>query len=395
MEDNPFASVRILIADDIPTMRKILLSMLRSLGYRNIAMAEDGEEAWAIITNEKIDLVISDWNMPKKTGIELLHLIRSTREYENLPFIMVTGEVDEANVAQAAEIDVDSYILKPFVPKELDEKINTVLTYQNDPSEYQKLLNKARKLSEESKAYEAMDYYVAAIKLNPEKVIAYCFMAQLHEQIGDRDKARAMYEKALSMIPRYIRALDGLSRIYAEEGEKKKLFQVLSILINISPRNPERQFNLGKLAMEVGDQKKARSSLLKAVDLAPYDEDLLCETGKLFLDNGMLDEAGKIFDMLLAKSPKNQDYLNCRGEIYTKRGEYEKARILFTKALNIVENETTHYNLAKLYIALGSRRLADYHLEAALIVNPDYKQARKLLGKVEEMVARIKAHKAK
>jgi len=394
LEENPFASVRIVIVEDIATMRKILLSMLRYLGYRNIIVAENGEEAWNIITKEKIDLVISDWNMPKMTGIELLHKLRSTYEYENLPFIMVTGEVDEASVAQAAEIDVDSYILKPFVPKELEEKIVLVLKNRNNPSDYQRLLNTARRLSREGKTAEAMSYYMAAINLDPEKPIAYCFLGQLHEQLSDRDKARTAYEKALSINPRYIRALDRLSRIYADEGEKKKLFEVLSILINISPRNPEHQFNLGKLAMEIKDKERARSSLLKAAELEPGNEERLYETAKLFLNNDMLDESEKLFDILMAKSPKNRNYLNYSGEICRKRGKYDKARNLFMTALNMAEDETTHYNLAKLYIAMGSKRLADYHLEAALIVKPGYREAQELLGKVEKMVAEVKARKA-
>lgn len=395
MEENPWASVRIVIADDIVTMRKILLSMLRYIGYRNIAVAEDGQEAWEIISKEKVDLVISDWNMPRMTGIELLHKVRSTYEYENLPFIMVTGEVDETNVAQAAENDVDSYMLKPFVPKELEEKIKFVLENRNNPSPYQRLLNSAREVGREQKPAQAMAMYKAAIAMEPAKPVAYSFLGQLYEQMGQRDKARATYEKALSLNPRYIRALDGLSRIYSEDGSKKKLLYVLSVLINISPRSAENQFRLGQLAMEVGEKDRARGPLLKATELEPENEERIFEAAKLFLGAELLDEAEKLFDMLLAKSPKNQLYLNCCGQICRKRGKYDKARNYFTTALSIAEDESIHYNLARLYIELGSRRLADYHLEAALILNPDFKDARKLKARVEEMVARVKAARAK
>jgi two-component system chemotaxis response regulator CheY len=395
VEENPFAKVRIVIVDDAASMRKTLLYMLRYLGYRNIAVAEDGKEAWEIITKERIDLVISDWNMPGMTGIELLYRIRTSSEYERLPFIMVREEMDEESLAQAAGIDLDSSILKPLVPKELEEKIALVLNNRNNPSDYQRHVNTARELVRENRSEEALSQYGAAIALDPERAMAYSFLAELHEQLSERDKARSAYEKAVSVNPRYIRALNGLTKIYSEEGSKEKLFLVLSLLIDISPEDPERLFILGKLAMEINNKERARSYLMQAVELEPHNEERLYEAAKLFLDSEMLDETEKLFDILMARSPRNYDYVNCSGDICRKRGKYDKARNLFMTALKLAEDETIHCNLARLYIDMGSRRLAEYHLEAALILDPDYSEAQELLDRLEELIAEVKAFKAR
>lgn len=394
MEEIPYSDIRILIADDVSSMRKILLSMLRALGYRNIAVAEDGLEAWSIIRGEKIDLVISDWNMPRMTGIELLHKIRSTKGIEDLPFIMVTGEVDEGSVAQAAEVEVDSYILKPFVPRDLDEKINVVLGRRKNPSDFLKLLNNGRELLNEGLYGEALKYFKAAVSLEGDKPVGHFYLGQLYEEQGDDVLAKAAFLKATSINPKYIRALDGLARIYEREEDSQRLYEVLRVLIYISPRNVDRLMRLGRLALLVGDKEQARISLSRVADMESKDEPLLHEIGRLFLDNDMIDDAERIFDTLLARNPQNQDYLNCSAELCRRTGKYEKARTLYMRALSMGEDETIHFNLARLYAEMGSRRLAEYHLESALTIKPGFKEARKLLDRLEVAISEFKAQKA-
>ncbi len=392
--NNTHSDMKILIADDVPTMRKILQSMLRYLGYKNFTIVEDGVEAWEVLENDQpIDLVISDWNMPRMTGIELLHKIRSTFKYENMPFIMVTGEVDEASVARATEIDVDSYILKPFVPKELDDKIASVINNRNNPSDYQKLLYAGRALSRERKINEAITYFNAAIGMAPGKPIAYCFMGQLLEDTGDLSNAKNYYLKALSRNRSYIRALDGLARIYELVGEKKGLFDVLNLLIKVSPLNVSRQLALGRLALEVDQKERARVCLKRVAELEPGNEEQLFEVGTLLIEHNILDDAEGIFASLLQKSPKNAHYLHASGEIFRRLGMFERARNMFKMALDIAPNEQIHYNMARMYVSLGSKRLAEYHLEHALMIKRDFKEAKILLGRLDELIEKVKKQK--
>jgi len=120
------ASMNILVVDDFATMRRIVRNILKQLGYNNIFEADDGTAAVEVLKKEKIQFIISDWNMPQMPGIELLKTVRSTEEWKTLPFLMVTAEGQKENVLEAVKYKVSNYIVKPFTPEVLMEKINKI-----------------------------------------------------------------------------------------------------------------------------------------------------------------------------------------------------------------------------------------------------------------------------
>jgi two-component system chemotaxis response regulator CheY len=115
--------MRILIVDDFSTMRKIIKNILRQLGFENIVEADDGTTAWDVLNKDNIEFIVSDWNMPKMTGIELLRKVRASEEYADTPFLMVTAEAQQENIIEAVQAKVSNYIVKPFTPETLGEKI--------------------------------------------------------------------------------------------------------------------------------------------------------------------------------------------------------------------------------------------------------------------------------
>jgi two-component system chemotaxis response regulator CheY len=118
--------MNILVVDDFTTMRRIVKNILKQLGYVNIHEADDGASAIEVLKREKIHFIISDWNMPQMSGIELLKTVRATEEWKDLPFLMVTAEGQKENVIEAVKNRVNNYILKPFTPETLMEKINKI-----------------------------------------------------------------------------------------------------------------------------------------------------------------------------------------------------------------------------------------------------------------------------
>ncbi len=119
-------SMRVLVVDDFSTMRRIIKNILRQLGFTNIVEADDGTTAWEVLNKEQIDFVISDWNMPKMTGIELLRKVRASEEYADVPFLMVTAEGLQENIIEAVQAKVSNYIVKPFTPETLGQKIDKI-----------------------------------------------------------------------------------------------------------------------------------------------------------------------------------------------------------------------------------------------------------------------------
>lgn len=118
--------MQVLIVDDFSTMRRIVKNILRQLGFVNIAEADDGVTAWEYLQKHKIDFVVSDWNMPQMTGIELLRKVRADPKLGNMPFLMVTAEAQQENILEAAQAKVSNYIVKPFTADTLKKKIDKI-----------------------------------------------------------------------------------------------------------------------------------------------------------------------------------------------------------------------------------------------------------------------------
>ena len=120
--------MRILVVDDFSTMRKIVKNILRQIGLENVVEADDGTSAWDILNRDNIDFIVSDWNMPKMTGIELLRKVRASEEYADIPFLMVTAEAQQENIIEAVQAKVSNYIVKPFTPETLQQKIEKIFS---------------------------------------------------------------------------------------------------------------------------------------------------------------------------------------------------------------------------------------------------------------------------
>jgi len=116
-------NMNVLVVDDFATMRRIVKNILRQLGFTNIIEADDGKAALYILKKEKIDLILSDWNMPEMPGIELLKAVRSDDELKDIPFLMVTAEADKENIIEAVKLGVSNYIVKPFTAETMSEKL--------------------------------------------------------------------------------------------------------------------------------------------------------------------------------------------------------------------------------------------------------------------------------
>jgi len=120
-------SMKILVVDDFATMRKVVRNLLKQAGYENIVEAEDGVVALRTLKTQKIDFVISDWNMPNMTGIDLLRAVRADSDLAKMPFLMVTAEALQDNVITAVKAGVNNYIVKPFTAEVLNEKITQIM----------------------------------------------------------------------------------------------------------------------------------------------------------------------------------------------------------------------------------------------------------------------------
>jgi two-component system chemotaxis response regulator CheY len=118
--------MRILVVDDFSTMRRILKNILKQIGYTDIDEAEDGNGALAKLRQDQYDLMVSDWNMPNMTGLDLLKAIRTDSALSGIPVLIVTAEAKKEDVVEAIKAGVNNYIVKPFTAEALREKIEKI-----------------------------------------------------------------------------------------------------------------------------------------------------------------------------------------------------------------------------------------------------------------------------
>ncbi|MDX9873357.1 MAG: chemotaxis response regulator CheY [Spongiibacteraceae bacterium] len=124
-------NMKILIVDDFSTMRRIIKNLLRDLGFTNTAEADDGHTALPMLQNGNFDFLITDWNMPTMTGIDLLRAVRADAKLKSLPVLMVTAEAKRDQIIEAAQAGVNGYVVKPFTAAVLKEKIDKIFERVN------------------------------------------------------------------------------------------------------------------------------------------------------------------------------------------------------------------------------------------------------------------------
>lgn len=120
--------MKVLVVDDSPTMRRIVVQMLKRLGYGDISEANDGKEALGMLQGGSgFELLLTDWNMPIMNGMELVQAVRSDDQLSSIPILMVTTRNMKQDIVAAMRAGVNNYVTKPFDPKTIKEKIDKVL----------------------------------------------------------------------------------------------------------------------------------------------------------------------------------------------------------------------------------------------------------------------------
>ncbi len=119
-------NMKVLVVDDMVTMRRIVKNILKQLGFGNVDEAENGQEALQKLRADTYGFVVSDWNMPVMTGIDMLRAIRADEKLKTLPVLMVTAEAQQSNLIEAVQAGVSNYIVKPFTAETMQEKIGKI-----------------------------------------------------------------------------------------------------------------------------------------------------------------------------------------------------------------------------------------------------------------------------
>lgn len=373
-----------LVVEDAYNMRRSMKSMLRHLGAANIIECEDGEAAWKILNSSEVDFIVCDWNMPRLPGLELLRRVRDSAEFRDIPFLMMTAEVSEARIVQAAETEVDGYIIKPFMAKTLEEKIQKILKNKEKPSEFDTHMKRGLNMMESAMYDTAAEEFEEALNLRPDSARARQALGEVYMKKGDMREAERWLAEAARANPQYIRVYESLAQLCSETGREDSALDFLERACEISPNNAQRQLKLGKLYKRMGEDEKADNAFQLALQNDRLNADLHTEIGEIYLDGGDSTKAAAAFKSSL-NILENVHVYNRLGIALRKKGRYKDAIKEYNKALKLApDDEVLHYNIGRAYMENGDRSQALGALRQALKLDPEFKECKDLIDQIME-----------
>lgn len=380
---NPETNMTFLVVDDQFNVRRMVVNFLRSFGYTKFVDASDGAKAWDKLQAHPVDFIICDWNMPRVPGIEFLRRVRNHEKYRSLPFLMVTAEMAGDMVAEAAEWQVDEYVLKPFKADTLKAKIDLVLERRSNPSELDQALMGGSAHLRQGRVEEALKLYEYALTLNPNSARTHAALGEALEMAGQQDQAIGHYQESVGISKRFLRGHDNLARVFKTRGDTEKAEEHSRQATEISPRNSKRQLALGKLLLEKGDNKAALKAMRMAQEHAGQDAEVMTEVGEALLNAGLNTEAAEAFSGARDIDPGQVHIYNRLGIALRRQKKFDQAVVQYQQALEVApEDENLHYNLAVALAESGKRKPARKALSDALRLKSDFAEARALLQRL-------------
>lgn len=373
--------MKVLIVDDMENMCKSIRNMMKILKYgSSYTLCYSGELALKAMKQKDFDLAIMDWNMPKMKGIEVLEHIRNDKKFRDMPVIMITAESNKEIVAEAAESDIDAYILKPLTVKSLENKVKGVIDKYNNPPEFMLLLKEARELLEKGEIDEAIEAAKKAIVAEPKSSRPIRVLGALFYEKNDILNAEKCFLRAAKMNRLDVFAYHHLGEIYLKKNDLEKAGKFFEKAMKISPRHYQRAFNFAKRLLANNNLTKAKPLFNKVFDLAEEPLAQKEEVAFLYLKNKHYEDSLELLEELEGHYPERLDILLTISRIYSNFKQPGKVIDYSNKILKIEpDNFEANLLLAKSYMKIKQVMRADEILRKLEKLMPENEEVKKLL----------------
>lgn len=371
----------VLIADDMPNMITTIRGMMKYLNYGGKFLpAANGEEAWNILKKEPVDLAILDYNMPVINGGELLNRIRESEDLRDLPVLMVTAQANMEFVAEAAESEIDAYILKPATVKVLGDKILSVVEKANHPSPMVFHLKEARRYDKAGDMDGAIEEAQLAAEANPTSSRPLRELGYYYMRKDDLQSAEKCLRKAVEMNSMDVVAFHHLGTLHVKRNDMETASGYFEKAMSISPRHVPRAVYFGTTLLERNMVEDAVQVFEKALNLSGNNTELQEEIAGYCIEKGAKTYGAKLLESILRKKPDREDLTPVLGITFQELGEYSKALTYLNRAeKHDGRNADVKLHLAEVYLALGKSIRAEKPLKDILEVDPENEKALNLL----------------
>ena len=378
---------KILVVEDNQMMRKMLESMLMGLGYRNCCSAVDGVDAWDKIQAGDVDIVLCDYLMPGMNGLELLRHIRQTKQFCDMPFIMITGADKRSDLMRSIQAEVDYYLIKPPNIAQLAELLKNAVTRLKNPSDFDKFMSRGKYYFLNAELDEALRHFEMARLVHPDSALPYYYLGLTYLQLNNEKNAELNFKKSLIIESQFISSLLALADIYQVRGDHANLEGCLAKVMEVLPDAFDIQIGLARACTRSGNMERAALHLSSAQQLAKNNAEQIQEVLDCYIEAGLLDEA----DLLFGRKVQDDDnektilFLNRLGVRARKMKNFEKAKFYYTSCLKLdPQNKNVNYNLATLFFLQKDYVAAESYLRKILRSHTDFQEAQELMDAIQQ-----------
>jgi Flp pilus assembly protein TadD len=372
-----------LVVDDQFNMRRMIVNFLRHYQYSNFIDASDGLRAWEKLQTSRVNFIISDWNMPNMTGLDLLKKVRGSQKLKDIPFLMITAEVVDEIVAESIEYGVDGYITKPFQAETLLGKIDRILEKRANPAPIDIAIRSGKQALMDGNNQEAVESFKKAVEISPDSPRALLGLGEALEAAGENEQALEHYQKSVEKAKNYVTAHDRLAGLHQKMGNEEAATIHMKQAAKISPRNTSRQLELGKSLIKQGKSDEAMQAFGKARDVGAEDPKVATEVGEILLAANMNEEAAEAFQSAVETDPNAVHVYNRLGIAFRRQKRHDAAVVQYRKALQVApDDENLHYNLAVALAEMGNFKEAKSSLKNAMRLKPNFSEAKELFTRL-------------
>lgn len=262
---------QVLVVDDDPDARETVIEYLAQFGFKDIHGVENGRLAASYLAANasKVGLIVSDWEMPEVSGLELLQSCKGNPALAEIPFLMVTSQssIERIKVMQAAKANVDQYLLKPFRADEIKKRIETLLEKSRSRGEVRRLVAEGIEHFEHNRHKRAQECLESALALDPEYDVALRALGDVLMKVKGVETALPFYRKAVELNPAHAKGYIRLAMAYEQIGWVDKAASTMELGVGQVSFNADLHFHLGRIYNKKGASDLARAEFEKALEI--------------------------------------------------------------------------------------------------------------------------------
>ncbi len=377
-------NMSILIVDDVKPMRTIVRKMLKNLNLgRMHYMAKNGIEALTILNSARIDFAIIDWKMPVMDGSGLLEAIRNDKQLRDTPVLIVSGESELDIVLEAAEIEVDGYLIKPLTPAILEKTIHHIVDQLNHPDEATIHIKKARILEENKRYPAAIEHMKRAVQHRPTASRILRNLGLLYKKNGDEEAMKKCLQKAAAANPRDVITRYLLAKHYWKHDDLIAAAQYFIEVISMTPKFSHQTIRLGTLLLENKSNRLAKNIFSKTIASAGKDLSIKEQIIEICIEHKEFEYSKRIVDQAIKDHPSNKELVYKAGVVSEMLGDIDKALQYFITTEKAQSSRVdVKLKIAKIFFDKKKPIQADNYLNMVLLREPGNEEALSLKRRI-------------